>query len=427
MKKKSIALSTTIASWTLKLSLSLSIIFSLANVVVAEIKEAEIEKRKVEEDQVTLRVQVRKEENRPALNLQEENFQVLVDGEPIDKLDKWRNPEETKPSPARMIVLLDMSGSMRGPDKRGSSKLKGAINAIGELINVAEERGGDTQIAIVPFGVSSNSGCKLVYSVDNKSLDNFFPAGDLLLEQQLKSYLDQEQKICASTDLYNPPIKAVEFLGRKYPLPDPDLPEEKAPPPPPKLAVVLLSDGFHTEGNETEDFRELEEELKQYSHIQVHTLGYGLTAEQLGRKYKCDGKPATRADVGVGRCKVPEEEFVDQKRLKEIADLTEGIASFSADPQDIAKALKEFLNALQGQYELVYDSPKPQRGKKYQVQVVVREGNSTVESNFAYYRVIWQPLSFKTRFIIFISVLLLLGVGGGLPFWFWGQSFNNEQ
>ena len=53
-----------------------------------------------------------------------------------------------------------------------------------------------------------------------------------------------------------------------------------------------------------------------------------------------------------GPCKVPEEEFVDQKRLKEIADLTGGIASFSADPQDIAKALKEFLNAVQGQYEL---------------------------------------------------------------------------
>ena len=84
--------------------------------------------------------------------------------------------------------------------------------------------------------------------MDNKSLDNFFPAGDLLLEKQLKSISGPGTEICASTDLYNPPIKAVKFLGRKYRLTDPDLPEEEAPPPPPKLAVVLLSDGFHTEG-----------------------------------------------------------------------------------------------------------------------------------------------------------------------------------
>ena len=96
MKKKSIALSTTIASWTLRLSLSFSIIFSLANVAIAEIKEAEIEKRQVEEDQVTLRVQVRKEENRPALNLQEENFQVLVDGEPSRQAGQMAKPRRNK-------------------------------------------------------------------------------------------------------------------------------------------------------------------------------------------------------------------------------------------------------------------------------------------------------------------------------------------
>ena len=174
MKKKSIALSSTIASWTLKLSLSFSIALSLVTVVEAKVKEIEIQKRKVEEDRVTLRVKVLKQEKQPVLNLSRDNFTVLVDGEELDSRIYWQNRNNIEP---------------------------------------------------------------------------------------------------------------------------------------------------------------------------------------------------------------PE-------------------------------------------YEIIYDTPKPQRGKTYQVQVLVTEEGSTIESNFQHYRIIWKPFPLKTRLVIFICILLFLVVRGILSFWFWSQSFQ---
>ena len=436
MKRKPIALSTTIASWTLKLSLSLPIAFILGSGVWAEVKETEINKPKVKQDEVTLRIQVRKEKKRPALQLRRDNFQILVDGEKVD-IKNWTNPENNEPPPAKIIVLLDLTGSMKGTDQRNQSKLQGAVNAISRFVDAAENRGGNTEIAIVPFGVARpNTNCSQNYPVDNDALDNFFRAGDEAgydeLKWQLNNYLSKEKKLCTYTDLYNPLIKAVNFLGSKYPPPDPDSQEEESEPPqtpPPRLAVILLSDGYHTEGNEAEDFAYLKEELEQYSHIPVNTLGYGRTPEELGKTYKseCGGTPATRTDVGRGRCKVPESKFVDRQRLEEIADLTGGIASFSGHPQAIANALIEFLNSLLGEYEITYHTPKPERGKTYEVQVVVADEGSTAKSNSEYYRVIWDPLSSQTRFGIFICVLLVITVAGILPFWLWGKYIKEQE
>ncbi|WP_039714176.1 hypothetical protein [Scytonema millei] len=71
------------------------------------------------------------------------------------------------------------------------------------------ERSPNTQIAIVPFGDSgvNYSG----YPVNRENLDKFFPASDF----KLGNYLDflGGQIPCASTNLYEPVTKTINFLS----------------------------------------------------------------------------------------------------------------------------------------------------------------------------------------------------------------------
>ena len=71
----------------------------------------------------------------------------------------------------------------------------------------------------------------------------------------------------------------------------------------PRLSVILLSDGFHNKGNEKNEFENLEILLKDNPQIIVHTLGYGFTPEELGKRI---GKSkATRADLYYGSGRPP--------------------------------------------------------------------------------------------------------------------------
>jgi hypothetical protein len=377
----------------------------------------------VNEDRVTVRVKVKGEEDRPVMGLLDTDFRLIVDERDLEfRSQDWKSPEETIPPPAWIIVLLDFSGSMAQPDSRGTTKLEGAINAIREFTEVLAERGGNTQVALVPFG-SRGPGCE-GYPVKKENLDKFFSAGDFKLQNHL-DYLAGLTP-CASTNLYEPLNRAVQFLA------DADdsrfHPPEESNEPHPRLAVILLSDGYHTAANEAKDFQTLQRLLRSNQGITVHTLGYGLTPEQLGQKYKL-GRPATRQDLGQGEGKVPFEEFVDQQRLAEIAQLTGGIAEFSGDAPTIADSLQVFLNALLGEYEITYTEPKAERGSKHKVKVVVDSPDgSVVESDSKPYTiaVFGRPLPFQARLTMFICVLLLMGLGGVLPFWFWGQRLKQE-
>jgi hypothetical protein len=422
MKKKSIVLSTIIASLTHKLSLSLLVVASLASPSWAKENVAEIVNNPtVNDDRVTIRIKVKNEAERPVMGLQDTDFKLLVDQKEVRFATRdWKSPEESVPPPAWILVMLDFSGSMNQLDSGGTKKITGAINAVRQFIQVLSQRGGNTQISIVPFG-ESGSRCQ-GYPVNKETLDKFFAANDFKLQNHL-NYLAKSTP-CASTNLYEPLNQAIRFLAtsedeRFYVAENSDQPQ-------PRLSIILLSDGYHNKANEQQDFTALTNLFRRNPLITVHTLGYGLTPQQLGQKYKL-GRPATRADIGSG--KVPEAEFVDQKRLEEIAKLTGGITEFSGNAKAIAANLQLFLNALLGEYEITYTQPNAERGAKHDVQVVVNiPGGKPVESPPKAYRisVFGRSLPLVVRLIMLIFTLLAIALGGIVPFYFWGKHLKQE-
>jgi hypothetical protein len=426
MKKKSTVLSTTIASLTHKLSLSILLVASLAspswanNNVAKNVAEI-VNNPRVKDDRVTIRIKVKNSADRPVMGLEDTNFKLLVDEKEVPFATKdWKSPEETIPPPAWIIVLLDFSGSMNQLDRGGTKKITGAINAVRQFIQVLSQRGGDTQISIVPFG-KSGSNCQ-GYPVNNETLGKFFGAKDF----KLQNYLDYLAKTtpCASTDLYTPLNQAIRFFANGE---DETFDtSENSDAPQPRRSIILLSDGYHNQINENQDFEGLKKLLKNNPLITVHTLGYGLTPTELGQKYKL-GRPANRADLASG--KVPESEFVDQKRLQEIASLTGGITEFSGNAKAIAENLQLFLNALLGEYEITYTQPNAERGAKHDVQVVVNIPRSeSVKSPPKAYRitVFGRSLPLMVRLIMLICVLLAMVFAGVLPFYFWGEALKQE-
>ncbi|MDB9540884.1 vWA domain-containing protein [Anabaenopsis arnoldii] len=426
MKKNFIVLSTIIGSLTHKLSLSVLVVASLAAPSWGEQNQAEIVGNpQVNDDRVTVRVQVTNAENRrPIIGLQENNFKLVVDNKEFKFLPRdWKSPEESSPPPAWVVVLLDYSGSMNRLDSTGKTRFAGAISAVSQFVDSSSQRGGNTQISIVPFGVGGSK-CQDL-PVNPRTLDRFYPASHI----QLQNYLDYlgTVKPCAATNLYEPIKEAVRFLGNEK---DPRFEiSENSSQPQPRLSIILLSDGFHNQGNEKRDFESLKSLFNRYSHINVHTLGYGLTPAELGKKYNL-GRAATRADIGTGAGKVPEDEFVDQQRLKEIADLTGGVAEFSGNATSIAENLQLFLNALLGEYEITYTQPNAERGKKHQVQVVVNVPGSEkpAESDTKDYRitVFGRSLPGVVRLTIFILTLGGIGLAGVVPFYFWGKYLKEQ-
>ncbi len=373
-----------------------------------------------EEEDATIRVKVTDKNKKPIMGLQEQNFQIFIDNKPV-KLTNWKSPEVATPPPAYIIVLLDMSGSMRSQDSGKKRKLDGAINAIQELTKITAKRGGNTQISLVPFG-EGNEKCQ-GYNVNDESLNKFFSAADIKLQNQL-DYLKTIDP-CASTNLYDPLTKAVRFFANRD---NPNFyPPKKSGEKPPRLSIILLSDGYHNRPNEQKDFDTLTALLTTYDQIIVHTLGYGLTPQELANKYKLT-KPATRFDVNKKR--VPEDEFVDQDRLAQIANLTGGIAEFSGKSDEIAANLELFLNALLGEYEISYTQPNAERGSQHQVKVRINipENKSVINSEIKDYTipVFGRSLPLNIRLIMIGCIILILGLGGVLPFYLWGKYLKNK-
>ncbi|MFM7712739.1 MAG: hypothetical protein ACKO7A_08430, partial [Microcystis sp.] len=120
--------------------------------------------------------------------------------------------------------------------------------------------------------------------------------------------------------------------------------------------------------------------LQNNKDIVVHTLGYGLTPQQLGKKYSL-GKPAVRGDINNPKLSQEtreqlEKEFVDQKQLAEIAKLTGGVTEFAGNADEIAEKLEIFLDAIQGRYEISYIQPNVRRGGEYVATVFTQKAAS---------------------------------------------------
>jgi hypothetical protein len=310
---------------------------------------------------------------------------------------------------------------MNAPDSSGVSRLQGAIAAVREFNNQAAKRGGNTQVAIVPFGEPGEN-CE-GYPVNPATIDKFFPAGDFKLDNYLDYLLNSSP--CASTNLYEPLSQTIEFLTNAEDSRFATL--ENSDQPKPRLAVILLSDGYHNRPNEQEDFERLVKQLGNANDLTVHTLGYGLTANQLGQKYQL-GKSATRADVVSG--KVPEDEFVDEARLADIAKATGGISEFSGRADDIAASLNLFLNSLLGEYEISYEQPDAERGSKHNVVIEVQssEESEPIKSESVDYtmQAFGRSVPLRIRLLILFMTLFILGVGGILPFYYWGEYLKKE-
>lgn len=376
------------------------------------------------EEEITLRVKVTTDGGRPEMRLGESNFQAIVDDKPVD-IEDWRSPTETVPPPAWIVVLIDLSGSMQQTDSSGVTKLQGAIEATRRFIAEMSDRGGDTRVAIVPFGEGGGD-CGGYPVTQDAIAARFFPANDIK-QQNLLDYL-ASQTPCASTNIYDPLKQAIRLLGDEE-NPNFYVPED-SPKPEPRLSVILLSDGYHNKPNEERDFQGLRNLLLRHENIVVHTLGYGLTPEQLGAKYGL-GRPATREDIQTAEKPdnpIPDEEFVDLKRLREIAEVSGGVAEFSGDADEIAEALQVFLNALLGEYELVYLQPNAERGSKHEVVVEAKVNGETIQTQSASYTitVFGRSLPLVTRLSMTGVVLLLLGMGGVVPFWKWSQWLKQE-
>lgn len=450
MKKKCTALFTTIASWIPRLSFSLALVTvldapSLAQ--VREVKEVEIVNQpQVNADEITVRVKLQGKDNKPVVPLKPDDFvlstrkqlssQEWSDWQSLEKEEYWRSwkaPDEVAQVPVWMIFLLDFSGSMKQEDSQGIDKFTGAIEAIRSFNQfAADELEGDIQMSVVPFGIGGKK-CS-IEAVDEEKLDRFLPVGDF----KLSNYLDnlEQRSPCASTDLYNPLKEAVRFFGNPY--------DERFSPaetdssqenfqneetnPQPQLAIILLSDGFHNAGNDKQHFTELSELINENQDITIHTLGYGLTPQQLGNKYNL-GRPANRSDIGKGN--VPAQEFVDKELLDKVGQMTGGISEFSADGSAIAQKLPLFLKAILGEYKISYTDPNSERGSTHQIRVGIKSPASEeiVYSQPEPYRVavFGRSVPLPIRLGILVGTLFVIGIGGILPFYFWGKWLKKRE
>ncbi|GAA6623618.1 vWA domain-containing protein [Scytonema sp. NUACC26] len=357
-------------------------------------------------DEVTLRVQVRKN-NKLLTNLKQKDFSVRVDCKEnnISSCEtvpfKFITPKESKPLPTRIVLLLDLSGSMIKLDEGNEQpKLQGAIDAIKEFTQVLAERGNNTQMVIVPFSsdYKDENGRSICSGepVTKQTLDRFAPASDPQHQtdlRQLKDALSKDReapsknqpkkRICGETNLYQSLATTLDFLGN---LNLENQSQSVGFSQSPRLHVVLLSDGFDTVGFDPgqkdichpSHFEKLKTEyLRRYAgKIRVHTVGYGLTPEELGQRYSVlKGKPAKCEDrekfSGEER-KNFENELVDREHLKEIADLTDGTPEFSGNAREIAQRFQNILDIILDEYQIIYTQKNADTASRHNAFVNVR-------------------------------------------------------
>ncbi|MDY6802799.1 MAG: vWA domain-containing protein [Cyanobacteriota bacterium] len=466
-------MSTTIVSWIPKVSLSLLLVICGINPSFAEVERVEIIQAKPDKDNgsVTLRFQAFDRNNKAVMRLPVRNVTLRVcskgDRE-CQELElgnkKWRKRAPEELPPAWVIVLLDFSGSMRRCEELGSwdeikfqcdgkSKLEGAIEAIQKFNEDVARRSKKTQIAIVPFSESGGR-CVTGKKVNRTTLDEFKPAGSDEIEKTLDELRETAPKdICGATNIYDPLIAAVRFLGDenepRFNPPEPDSQEKtESKEPEPRLSIILLSDGYHSiygkygereAKMEQGHFGDLILELEKNSHVTVNTIGYGKTSQELKQEYGLKDEPNMEnlyllKDLPVGDVtnheglKQISQEFVDRKSLTRIAEITRGIHEFSANANDVANALTDFLSAMLNEYEITYVQPTNfDRGSAHNVQVIVKPPDGgEVKSKPEPYTFSWvgPKLPAKSRGILFLSVLAMVLGGIFVPFWLFKKSLQ---
>lgn len=406
---------------------------------LVNVKKTEIIRQNEQQGEVTLRVKVTGDEKKPIMGLKKEDFDLTVvdtntkkivspfdpDNSYSDIPFKFKTPQEATPPPAYILVLLDMSGSMKCSTDlssketcnnnipKGKRKLDVAVSALQTFIDEAQKRGGNTNIAVVPFGY----GCDYQPIRKTDELDKFYNVSDAKVKNALNNLALKNP--CDATNIYHSLEKSIEFLTnagdkRFYPVDDKGNPLE----PKPRLAVILLTDGFDTDpeykrnrDKQKQTLEEFKKKLRDNDQLTIHTLGYGLPFNALRKKY-------------AGRS-IPENEYLDVDGLRKISQVTpNGIFAISGKEDEISKALSTFLDSILGEYEITYQHPNPQRARVYQVSTVADKVVSQPEE----YRVtvFGRTVSVPTYFGS-VGLIAMLAGCWFIPYTLWKKKLQEEN
>lgn len=394
---------------------------------------------------VTLRVNVLGENNVPIEGLKLQDFQIRtakvnnsdsVSADAFSPISRFRliDPGQvSKPDPAVIIILLDMSGSMAEKDASGVRKLDGAIGAIRGFIQLVRNQKIPARVALVPFGEADKPVCS--YNVTQEIIQGrLLEATDPKLDEQVNQLAGASP--CAATNLYSPVAESVQFLGNSQNYSQPADTSTLDEPVPPRLAVILLSDGYHTHReriNERQEFQDLTRAFEQNPQVRVNTLGYGESLAQLrDRATNCnirdDQLLEPNAVDQIQNCRLPDGNditrfIVDKPRLSQMADLTSGISQFPNNAEEAVKSLETFFKALR-EYQIQYIQADAEPADKYSAIVSVNSPSrqlqlssdpvTVVIPNFAYRRLPLIP----DRLIILLGTLgLLIGTIWGFRRW----------
>lgn len=389
-------------------------------------------------DRVTLKVKVNDKNNFPIEGLQKDNFTIKTkdrQGNSVtlkseDFID-FQVPDAQKPDTTYMVILLDMSGSMKQKDSRnGTQKLAGATTAIKKFIDTAKQENLDIKIALVPFGYAGGMPCNHLYEVNQNNIAKDYPFLELNNEElnnKLSKY--QNVNVCAATDIHQPLLAASQHLRTQFQKHLQEKPRSTSP----RLVTILLSDGFDNKSDqETEALKKV---LLQSPKINVHTLGYGESLKNLRDRAICN-KNIPDAELTpqnvIANCRLGQgdiREFaIDEPKLEYIAQNTGGTYQISRDADAVAQNLIKLLKTLR-EYQITYQQPGATQAGTYKTTVEVSNTSSvdnistTKEiflSNWVY-----NPLSLNERLII-LGLTILLGACGIISWMNWSQKLKAQ-
>ena len=344
--------------------------------------------------EAVIKFQLLDENNKPQTlkeELNKEDIKLKSNGKLVDNFT-LKKPDEKKPDPNNIIILLDVTGSMNKPDQNNQIRGLAAIAAIRSFIKDINEKEYPLKISLVPFAEDGENcgGGYLPPPVNDDILSKFYSSEAPELKKQLleleNSFNSKNKRPCGSTDIRQPLGNAIKYLKNNSPF------LAKGSKEPSRLGIILVSDGFDPvlSQKEKSELNELEELIKDSPEITIHTLGYGSSQ---GIEY--DG--------------------IDPEVLEKIAQASGGIFLFSANSKEISNALDTFLVSLLGEYEIRYQPTSIKQYKKETVELTV--GELSEEKEFRISNV--PSLPFITRMLILGGTLIFCTIFGLLPFIAW--------
>jgi hypothetical protein len=338
------------------------------------------------------------ENNKLKEELNKEDIKLKSNGKLVKNF-RLIKPDEKKPDPNNIIILLDVTGSMNKPDQNNDIRGLAAIAAIRSFIKDIKEKEYPSKIALVPFaeGGDKCGGGYLPPSVNDDILSKFYSSEAPELKKQLSklenSFNSKNKKPCGRTNIRQPLGNAIKYLKNNSPF------FANGSKEPSRLGIILVSDGSDKAlSQKKSELKKLEELIKDSPEITIHTLGYGSSQ---GTEY----------------------DAIDPEVLEKIAQASGGISLFSANSKEISNALDTFLVSLLGEYEIRYQPTSIKQYKKETVELTV--GELSEEKEFRINNV--PSLPFTIRMWILGGTLFGGIIFGLVPFMWWRKRIEQQS